>query len=415
MLLRKLWRTMGTYKAQFISMIIMIALGIGIFIGFNIEWYSLEKNSDSFLRETNFADYRIVSESGFSADDVQNVLSVDGVKASSRFISECRRQGEGRRLVALTAENPDVSSFITVDGDGYDPTVRTGSGLKKYADANGIAVGDTLTFVYRNAEITGKVRGLIRAGEYLICVRDETQLMPDPDTYGFAYISPAMMKDALGFEFYPQINVISDTEKKDFCERIDSAFGKTMLILSKDENISYSGASGEAEEGKTMSTVLPVMFLLIAVLTMVTTMHRLAAKEKTQIGTLKALGFKNRRILAHYTSYALMIGLVGSAFGIAFGFGVAYFIMNPNGSMGTYLDMPSWKLSLPWFCWIVLVGIIALLTVIGFLSVRKMLAGCAADSLARIPQKVKPLRIEKRRFSTASVSASAEPARHHAS
>lgn len=36
MLLRKLWRTMGTYKAQFISMIIMIALGIGIFIGFNI-------------------------------------------------------------------------------------------------------------------------------------------------------------------------------------------------------------------------------------------------------------------------------------------------------------------------------------------------------------------------------------------
>lgn len=53
MLLRKLWRTMGTYKAQFISMIIMIALGIGIFIGFNIEWYSLEKNSDSFLRETN--------------------------------------------------------------------------------------------------------------------------------------------------------------------------------------------------------------------------------------------------------------------------------------------------------------------------------------------------------------------------
>ena len=56
MLLRKLWRTMGTYKAQFISMIIMIALGIGIFIGFNIEWYSLEKNTDSFLRETNFAD-----------------------------------------------------------------------------------------------------------------------------------------------------------------------------------------------------------------------------------------------------------------------------------------------------------------------------------------------------------------------
>ena len=123
MLLRKLWRTMGTYKAQFISMIIMIALGIGIFIGFNIEWYSLEKNSDSFLRETNFADYRIVSESGFSADDVQNVLSVDGVKASSRFISVNAdvKERDGDSVALTVTENPDVSSFITVDGDGYDP------------------------------------------------------------------------------------------------------------------------------------------------------------------------------------------------------------------------------------------------------------------------------------------------------
>ena len=119
MLLRKLWRTMGTYKAQFISMIIMIALGIGIFIGFNIEWYSLEKNSDSFLRETNFADYRIVSESGFSADDVQNVLSVDGVKASSRFISVNAdvKERDGDSVALTVTENPDVSSFITVDVD----------------------------------------------------------------------------------------------------------------------------------------------------------------------------------------------------------------------------------------------------------------------------------------------------------
>ncbi len=37
MLFRKLWRTMGLYKAKFISMIIMIALGIGMFVGFNME------------------------------------------------------------------------------------------------------------------------------------------------------------------------------------------------------------------------------------------------------------------------------------------------------------------------------------------------------------------------------------------
>ena len=70
MLFRKLWRTMGLYKAQFISMIIMISLGIGIFIGFNMEWVSIEKNTGSFFDDTGFADYRIVSETGFTKDDL---------------------------------------------------------------------------------------------------------------------------------------------------------------------------------------------------------------------------------------------------------------------------------------------------------------------------------------------------------
>ena len=65
-----------------------------------------------------------------------------------------------------------------------------------------------------------------------------------------------------------------------------------------------------------MGSVLPVLFLAIAILTMVTTMHRITANEKTQIGTLKALGFRDRPILRHYCSYALVIGLAGSALGI---------------------------------------------------------------------------------------------------
>lgn len=70
MLFRKLWRTMGLYRAQFISMIIMIALGVGIFVGFNMEWVSIKENTDSFFDATGYADYRIVSEKGFSAEDV---------------------------------------------------------------------------------------------------------------------------------------------------------------------------------------------------------------------------------------------------------------------------------------------------------------------------------------------------------
>ena len=46
MLLKKALRTLIRYKAQFISMAIMISLGVGVFLGFNIEWYALEKNTN---------------------------------------------------------------------------------------------------------------------------------------------------------------------------------------------------------------------------------------------------------------------------------------------------------------------------------------------------------------------------------
>ena len=399
MLLRKLWRTMGLYKAQFISMIIMISLGIGIFIGFNMEWVSIEKNTGGFFDDTGFADYRIVSEAGFTKNDLKSIEDMDGADRASRYICvNADVKGRDGDSVALTVtENEDVSGFMVVQGDVYDSESADGIWLSdRYAGANNIAAGDKLTLEYKNFEIKGEVKGLIKASEHMVCVRDETQIMPDYDTYGYAYISPVFYEKAAGFEYYPQINVISDMSKKAFTDEADDALDRTLLILSKDENASYAGADSEIEEGKTMGSILPVLFLLIAVLTMVTTMHRIAAKEKLQIGTLKALGFKDRRILRHYTSYAFMIGITGSVIGVALGYFVAYMIMNPDGTMGTYFDMPEWKLYLPWFCYVTLACIILLLTLIGYLSVKKMLQGTAADALRPYsPKKMRRLLIEK--------------------
>lgn len=393
---------MGLYKAQFISMIIMIALGIGIFVGFNMEWVSIDVNTSSFFEKTNFADFRIISDSGFSEDDLNKVKDIDGVSDVSRFLSvNADVEGQNGDTVALTVtENENVSKPYLISGKEYDAKSENGVWLSdKYAAANGFELGDDITFKYKTIEISGKVEGLIKASEYLVCVRDSSQLMPDYNTHGFAYISPVMYEKAAKMAFYPQINIISSLSKKEMAEKIDAALDKTPLVLSKDENSSYAAQQGEAEEGKTMGSVMPVLFLLIAVLTMVTTMHRLTAKEKTQIGTLKALGFKDKRILRHYTSYAFMIGIIGSALGIGLGYFVAWFLMNPNGSMGTYLDMPEWKLGIPWFCYIILAAIIVLLTLIGFLSVKQMLHGTPADALRPYtPKKVKNLLVEKTKW-----------------
>lgn len=394
MLGRKLWRTIGIYRVQFISMVLMIIIGIGMFVGFNMEWYTIERDLDTALDASNFADYRIYSESGFDEAAIDCIKAVDGVDAAARYLSvNATVDGSSNTLAMSVTSDPAVSFFSLISGEEYDAESENGIWLSdKYADANDISLGDELTVVYKNVKLDGKVVGLIKSAEYLICVADDTQLMPDFTTHGFAYISPAMLRRCLGTEFYTQLNLISELDKPELVERSEKALGKTLLVLSKDENPSYSQALGESDEGKTMGLVLPVMFLAIAVLTMVTTMNRITAKEKTQIGTFKALGYRDRRIAMHYTSYATAIGLIGTAFGIGFGVLIAWYIMNPNGSMGTYTDFVDWSLYCPAFVWIVLIVINLFITAIGWLSVRQALGDTAADALRPYsPKRFKPL------------------------
>lgn len=399
MLFRKFWRTFLLYKIQFFSMIIMIALGVGIFLGFNIEWVSIKKNTDIFFEETNLSDFKILNEFGFTKEDVDTLSLDPQIKIASRSLSiQTDVKNKVDNTITLTVvEKEGISNFITVKGAEYDKNSLNGIWLSNtYAKKNEISIGDEVTLIYENIEITGEIKGLIHSGEYMVCVRDETQLMPDYKTHGYAYISPMMYQNLLGFAFYPQINVITDLNKKDFNNLVKNTFNKSLVVLSKDENISYSGTQNEIEEGKTMASILPVIFLFVGTLTMVTTMHRLVTKEKTQIGTLKALGFKNKKIAIHYTSYSFIVAILGMIFALGIGYLIALYIFKPGGAMMDYLDLPKVKLYMPLFCILTMIGLVIVLTLIGYLSIRNILKGTVADTLKPyIPKKAKRVLFEK--------------------
>lgn len=397
MLIRKMWRTIWNYKAQFISMIVMIALGVGIFVGFHTEWNSIRENTLTYFEETNFADYRAYLQTGFSAEEAARIREIDGIDGAQRRLSvDADVKGTDRALALNVAEDFGISDFIVTEGKEYDPN---GGGMwlsDQYAKANGVRIGDVLTVTYKKIEIRGEVTGFVKCSEYMVCVRGDSQIMPDYSSYGYVFITPQTLRLALGFDFYTQVFIKSNLSKTQIQAALDQTLRKTTLVLSKEDNVSYLAAQSEIEEGQTMGFVLPVLFLLIALLTMITTMHRITANEKTQIGTLKALGFRDSRILRHYTAYAFMIGIVGGIFGIALGLGIAAVIVGPAGTMSSYFDLPAWKLYVPWFCWTVLVGLVALLTGIGLLSVKKMLRGTAADALRPyVPKKIKKTALEK--------------------
>ncbi len=420
-------------------MIIMMTLGIGIFLGFNMEWKTIEYDVGKFFEETKYADYRLYSESGFTKDDLEKIASIDGVDAATRYLSvNLEIKGDSKKALALdVSENYTVSTFTLMSGDGYD---ENGDGIwlsDKFAKLNHIEIGDTLTLEFQGLDIECRVVGLIKAGEHMICLADSNQIMPDFNMFGYAYISPAklgaiirekalntvtdelqkaglpadtakeqaeaMLTDEMLTEAtdraFPQINLRSELEKSKLEEAVKEKLGKTLMVVSKDDHAVYKEAMGEATEGKAMGSILPVLFLAIAILTMVTTMHRIATKEKTQIGVLKALGFKNRTILLHYSFYGLFIGIVGTALGAVLGYFVCKLVMSENGMMGTYFDMPDWSAATPAFCYPVMAGTVLLLALISFLSVRAQLRGTAADALRPYtPKQMKKSLLEKLPF-----------------
>lgn len=396
-LVKKLLRTAWSYKSQFISMIIMVALGMGIFTGFNIEWRTLEYNVDNFFEQTKYADFRLYSEKGFSEENIEAIKKIDGVDEATRYLSVAALvKGTDKTATINISEDYNVSTMLVTSGEEYD---KNSDGIwisDKFAAANDYKIGDELTFEYQGVNISGKIVGLVKSGENGICVADENQLMPDFNLHGFVYITPKKLKKSIGFEFYPQINIISDMSKASLEDEVKKATGQTILITEKELHNVYAGALGEIEEGQTMGSLLPVLFLAIGILTMITTMHRITANEKVQIGTLKALGFRDKRILMHYTSYGMFIGIVGCILGVALGYGIGWLIMNPNGMMATYFDMPKWTLVMPSFCIPIILLTIILLTFISFLSVKKMLRGTASDALRPYtPKAMKQLKIEK--------------------
>ena len=333
MLIRKLFRTAWSYKSQFISMIIMIAIGVGIFLGFNMEWKSLEEDAFTFLEDTNYADFRLYAETGFTEEDIAAVQKINGVDAATRYFSVNVTVKDTKKSVALNvSENYTVSTMLVMEGAEYDES-SDGIWLSdKFAKANDIAIGDTLTVTYTGIELSGEVVGLVKSGENLICVADENQLMPDYESFGFAYITPRKLENALGFAFYPQINILSDMEKADLEQAIKDATGTTFLVTTKDEHVAYAGVLSEAEEGKTMGSILPVLFLAIAILTMVTTMHRITAKEKVQIGTLKVLGFRDKAIGKLLITQNIWLTLIGVVLGLPGGVGVLYVLVTALAS-----------------------------------------------------------------------------------
>ena len=90
-------------------------------------------------------------------------------------------------------------------------------------------------------------------------------------------------------------------------------------VLGRDTNSGFVSYSQDAERVDNLSSIFPVIFFVVAALACLTTMTRMVEEQRTQIGSLKALGFSRLAISQKYIGYAFVASLVGGLIGLGVG------------------------------------------------------------------------------------------------
>ena len=108
-------------------------------------------------------------------------------------------------------------------------------------------------------------------------------------------------------------------ELLDAADLIDQMTQSSLFILDRNSNVGYNSLDSASNIVQGVSRVFPAFFLLVAALVCITTMTRMIEEERTQIGTLKALGYSNAAIISKYLIYAGSGAVIGCGLGVFMG------------------------------------------------------------------------------------------------
>ncbi|WP_349733888.1 FtsX-like permease family protein [Enterococcus asini] len=141
------------------------------------------------------------------------------------------------------------------------------------------------------------------------------------------------------------------------------------IFSDRNDNPGYTEFKQNADRISSLATVFPIIFFLIAALVSLTTMSRMVEEKRGEIGTFRALGYKNREIAVKFLLYAAIAGILGSVAGLALGFYLfPSIIINAYGALYNFSDFTT-----PWYVSYSVIGVlVALLCTVGitFVTLR---------------------------------------------
>lgn len=386
MLKKKMFRDIKNNLSQFIKIFLMVAIGVMAYFGIEAYMSGMQETADKFYTENNLQDLNVVGIN-FTESDLKKIKSIDNVKDAERKLSITGITNDDKTLLLNFIEENNISKFYVKDGEKFDKN-KSGVWLDEfYAKENNISVGDKILIKYDSFSKEETVLGLINVPDHIYDTKDSSELYPNRKEFGFAYLSINELPEEYQVYNYVMVDVDNKDNVLSVKENIEKNVESALGVIKIQDTASYKTYQGEVDEGKTYIGVFSGLFLFIAMLSVITTMNRVIKNERIEIGTLKALGFSNSKVLFHYIGYGFWISLFAAIAGLFLGY---FFIGNIFISLEmSFFEVPNGHPVVKFSGFILALFVVLLVSFITYLSSKSILKENPAESLRKKMPKVK--------------------------
>ena len=416
MLKKKMFRDIKQNLSQFITIFLMVLIGVMVYVGIEAYMDGMTSAADNFYKNNNIQDLNVMGN--LSDKDLDKIKSLDNVKDAEKklVVNAIDKDDKDKTYLLSFIDSNNISKFHIMDGEKFDVNKKGAWVDNFYAEKNNLKVGDTIKIKYDTFSLEEKILGLINVPDHIYDVKDESELVPNRENFGFVYLSvneipESYIKDLVmkemkitdekifdkyvtNFnykEYIPYNYIMVDVNKKknvtSVKEDIEDKVSNAKAIVKIEDTLSYQRYQGEIDEGASYVGIFSGLFLFIAMLSVITTMTRVVKKQKLQIGTMKALGIKNSKIVMHYIGYGFFVSLAAAIVGIILGkYFIGTFFLNMEMD---YFEVPNGIPVVKPLSYLVALLVVMVVSFITYLTCRKELFKKPAEALRNEVPNVK--------------------------
>ncbi len=327
----KLWRDIRKQKWQFAALTLIILLGVLSYGGMIGVIDDMETSLRHTLDMLAFQDFQISLQEPVSATTIQQINSLDNVQAvTGRLVvdtglEQSKDHPIHARLIGMPTEGqPQVNQLHIKEGRYFEPQDGLVAILDHhFADYYDYAPGTILHPIINGKTLDVPVVGVSVSAEYLLAMASDQNVLPDPSNFAVLYLPQAELQKLLGTEGkINDLNIRLTTRDPaattQAIAQAKAALGDIPIrsIVRQKDNPGYKLVMMDLEDGREMMGAVPMLFLLIAAMSIYVFLNRLVQAQRAEIGVLRALGYSRWAVMRYYLLLAAIIALIGSGMGL---------------------------------------------------------------------------------------------------